>query len=333
MVDINAVERIKCSEVSAKPREQDSYTQESSPSKESLNPVGLPLHQVFGQDVLENTPSDTTISVEESATAITDSLWNKLLSLFKKSDSAPVVQGNLSQNVEEVILKKPETINPIPILEQPDHIPEDLKTEKLLLPQGKNNNKLKLHSADIEEALLLMSSRSIESIMFIVFKMQTQLEKDHVVVAEGTHSKYLEFQKMQQQLLSDIKDVIVKDENVAKHFGTAKNIALFATFVAGAISVAASYGLMAPLWAGLSTATSAGLAATTQAGGSYFQRRLDEHNADRENYTHHDRYYGDRLEDTRNRLMSTAEADTVFKERWGQFLKRSDKMRKLILSK
>jgi len=309
--------------------------QEQAKSNQVLR-QGQALHQVFGQDVLVENGNKAPLPQAAStaaASTLTSSLWSKVIGLFKKSDLQEISQVDPSTSPEMLVEDKPQPINPVPFLEPPTHIPDDLKMIKLTKPQKKSDIHTRLLSKDIEEALLVMNKRPIEAILFNVLMTQSELEKEHAVVAEGTYTKYLDFQKKQQELLLEIKEVIVKDENVNRIFGTAKNIALFATFVAGAISVAATYGAVAPVWAGFSTATTAGLAALTQAGGSYFQRCLDEHKASHENYTHHDRYYSDRSDVSRDRLLSIAETDTALKKVLGDLLKRSNKMREFIHKK
>lgn len=305
--------------------DENDIHRDSQSTKE--NSAGLALHQLFDEDILHSSTPQTIESNMMSPT-----LWGKFLS-WLKGETENNIQIPSVENIEETVVSKAETINQIPELEPPASIPDDLKNIKFPSIPKKVNNHVKLSSSDVEEAIALMSERSIESIMFLIFKMQIELEKENANVAEGTYSKYVDFQKMQQKVLLEIKDVLVNDEKMAQRFGIAQNITLAAQFLAGIVAVAVSYSVLAPLVGFLSSSAAAGLTVTTMGGKAYFQRQMNEHKAGHETYTHYNQYYIQRADDSRERLMTTAEADSVFKERWIQLLRRSDKMRKLVLKK
>lgn len=284
----------------------------------------LNMDEFLDQDV-RNSVSET---IESN---MSPTLWGKFLSWLKGETEKNHI--HTAQEIEGGTTNQSETINQIPKLEPPSHIPDDLKNIQFPSVPKIRNNHIKLSSDDVEEAIALMSERSIESIMFLIFKLQIELEKENANVAEGTFSKYLKFQKLQQKVLLEIKDVLVNDEKIAQRFGVAQNITLIAQFMAGIAAVAVSYGVLAPLVGFLSTSAAAGLAVTTIGGKAYFQKQLNKHKAEHETYTHFNQYYIQRADDSRERLMATAEADSVFKERWIQLLRRSDKMRKLVFKK
>lgn len=288
-------------------------------------PTGLALHQVFDRDILHELLSQST-EVE----TITPSLWQRIFAWFTKENKGSTLQKSESKTIAGSKEIKPEAISPIPVLDMPETHVNEIPSTKLPSISKKDDLKTRLTSSDIEEAFSLMSEQSIEAIMFIIFKLQIQLEKENANAAESTFSKYLDFQKHQQQILGEIKDALVNDEAIVKRFGTAQNIAVY---MAGIAAFAAGFGLLGPVWSFLSTATTAGLTAVTLGGKAYFQRLMNDHQAKHEDYAHYDQYYNNRIDDSRNRLMGTAEADTIFKERWIQFLRRSDKMRKLVFKK
>lgn len=305
--------------------DKDFSTVAQSPKE---NSKGLTLDQLFDQDVVNSPISHTIESHMMSPT-----LWGKFLSWLKGDTEKPNIDVSSADAAKELLINKKEAINQIPELVPPACIPDDLKNITFASIPKKGNGNIRLSSREVEEAITMMSERSIESIMFIIFKTQIQLEKENANVAEGTFSKYLDFQKTQQKILMEIKDVLVNDDKIAQFLGKAQNVALFAQVIAGIAAVAVSYGVLAPLIGFISTSAAAGLTVTTMGGKAYFQRQMNEHKAGHEAYTHYNQYYTQRADDSRERLMSTAEADSVFKERWIQLLRRSDKMRKLVLKK
>jgi len=314
--------------VNAEPQRIETFPSSPSETKDHPLQTSLNLHQVFNQDVID-TLMDDSVAVE----AIPLSLWDKILSWFIGSNKEAASPIQSSKKNKELVRTQSETIHPTPVLEQPTYIPDNLQSIHLSPVSKKSESTAKLDSSDIETILSKLSDHSIESIMFLIFKTQVHLEKEHAKVAEGTFSKYLDFKKLQQEVLGEIKDILVKDENTAKYFSTAHNIALAGTFIAGMIGVAVSFGYAPPLLGFITGPSAAGLTASTLGGKAYFQRVLSEHKAKHEEHTHKDQHYNDRADDARNRLMTTAEADSAFKERWAQLLRRSDKMRKLVLKK
>ncbi len=326
----------------------DLLDQENKPLTTSL---GLP--QVFNQDHL-NQASQEILAQTIELEALTPSLWNKILSWWaepEKTSSSKLLSAASSEKME---MANPEPISPVPTLEQPDHIPPDLQAGQFL-PLQKKPTKNLLTPSQITEGLALMSERTIESIMYVIFKAQIELEKESANIAEGTFAKYLAFQKLQQKVLQEIKDILAKDETVASYFGKAQTFMMAAGFLSGVTMAAMSFGLLGPTTgfiralAGqmaadvfMATATAigtigpavtAGLTGLTLASKTYFQMRFNEDKAKHEEYQHQEKYYDSRSDDSRERLMTIAEADGVFKECWIRLLKRCDKMRQIVLKK
>lgn len=313
------------------------------------------LDQVFNQDLLKDLSMKAANQAIEAET-FTSFLWTKISSLWKnpeKDAASRISPADLRAAQENSI---PERISHVPEIEAPDMIPADLQAAKFPSPSKKANLKNKLTPSEIFQGLTLMSERSIESIMFIIFKAQIELEKENANVKEGTFSKFIDFQKLQQKVLQEIKDVLAKDEKVVGFFQLGQNISTAASVLTGLAAAALTFGLLVPVGGFIGAAfgpfardafliivstlgsqgfvvVSAGLTGLTVATKAYFKRLFNEHKAEHEDYEHLDRYYNDRLDDSRNRLMTTAEADMAFKEYWIRLLKRSDKMRKIVFKK
>lgn len=324
MTQVRATEKIQLDEAAI--QEMKAFSpQEGQEDKDSSSPTGLALHQIFNQDVLNEWISQS-VEVE----TFTPSLWQRILAWFKGTEKDSTSQVSTNKTSLESTEIKSEALSPVPVLDPPENIPEDLRDIKLPPVSKKDDFKTKLSSSEFEEALSLMSEQTIEAIMFIIFKTQIQVEKENANTAEKTFSKYLDFQKLQQKVLCEIKDALVKDEKIVQRFGTVQNIA---SYLAGVTAFAATFGLLGPFWGFLASGTAAGLTAVTLGVKAYFQNLMNEHGAQHEGYVHHNQYYNDRTDDSRNRLMAAAEADMVFRERWIHFLRRLDKMRKLIFKK
>jgi hypothetical protein len=309
----------------------------------------LGLDQVFNEDSLKQA-SQKFVSQAVETEELTPSFWNKFLAWLKGATTT-----SPSVDTEPLNTNPLKPLSPIPTLEPPENIPIDLQGVKFPPLSKKGEGKSKLTPSEIMEGVSRLSEQTIESVLFIIYKAQMELEKKNAQIADGTFSKYLAFQKLQEKALVEIKDVLVKDENFANYFKTAQNIVLAATIVAGLAAATISCGFL-PSLAGLVTSlagatagnlfrtivgvagstgpfVTAGLTALTEGTRAYFKRRANEHRAEHEEYQHKDQYYNDCVDDARNRLMKIAEMDNTFKERWILLLKRTDKMRKIVLKK
>lgn len=296
--------------------------------------IGKGLHGVFNQDTLKQSkealPGTSTPKPERSASP---SLLEKVLG-WCKGTNKPAPKAEVEESPSLPVSEIPRAISPIPVLEAPNEMTEELASLKLPPPSRTAELKERLTSADLDEAIALMSSQSIESIMFLIFGSQISLEKEKANVIESTYNKYVDAQQLQQKLLGDIKDILIKDEMIAQRFGTAQKISLLAATVAGLLSFGAPY--LSPIWVTVSSVTAAaagGLSVLTNGGEVYFQHQANEHKALHSTYNHKTKYYEERSDNFQERLMGTAEADTVFKERWAKLLRRNDKMRQLVLKK
>lgn len=319
MIKVNSVEPIHLDD----PTTQEIVSQE----KQDLSNLshGLALHEYFDKDVLSELKSQSA-EIE----TLTPSLWQKFLSWIKGTDKNLEHKLDKADSVKNSDDMKSEVISSIPVLDPPENIPEDLKSAKLTTFSKKNDLKVKASSREIEEALSIMSKQTVESIMFIIFKAQLELEKENAITIEGTFTKYLDFQKLQERVLVEIKDALADDENISRRFGTAQNIAVF---LAGVATLAVTFGLLGPVLSFLSTATTAGLTALTLGAKSYFQDRMNKHKAQRENYAHKTQYFENLKNDASNRLWTTAEYNAKCAEWAIKYLRQHDKLRKIVLKK
>lgn len=310
---------------------------------------GLALHEIFNEDsLLQIAPPSTFLG----------SIWKKFFSWpgseEKSASLSTQTPGTLS-TLESVSFE--------PVLTPPSDMPADLHSLRLPPLSQRGGQKDVLTPIEISEALSLLSDKSIESIMSIIFSAQIDLEKESATVSEGTFSKYAEFQQVQQKILLEIKDVLAQDERFAKKLNRAQYVAIVATVITGIAAAAVSFGLFAPavgamivqtlgprfgpragdlfkLFGAVTTkigafgpAATAALTGLTTGAKAYFQRRNDEHTAEHTNREHDHQYYGDRVEESRERLMSVAESDQAFKECWVRLLKRVGRMQKIILKR
>jgi|GEM_PF-2794128 len=297
------------------------------------SPSGSALHEIFNQDIIDQVSVDKLSEIIENET-LTPSLWNKILSWFKETELVAPASPSSTPLMTSLETSTLEPIHPTPTLEAPDSIPTDLEVARFSPPSPKIQ-KNRSSVTEIEEALALMSDQTIESIMFILAKAQIELEKENAHVAEGTFAKYVDFQKLQQKVLQEIKDALMKDERIAQKLKYTHNVVAAATLLAGLAGAVIVFGISPPaivsyLANGPAIAVANALSLSAKA---YFQYRFNQDKAKHEEYNHRDKYYNDRLDDSRNRLIATAESDSAFKEHWIRFLKRSDKMRKIVLKK
>lgn len=343
-MNITPIERTRLEDVALEDREKASSVHAPNPAKAALT-----LEQKLPQDLLKDLSVRATNQTVENTTFFS-SLWNSICfwKQPEKDVSTQVSPADLRAVQERAI---PEKISHVPKLEAPDMIPADLQAAKFPLNPKKASGKSLLTLTEICEGLALMSEHSIESIMFIIFKAQLELEKDNANVIEGTYAKYMQFQKLQQAMLQEMKDILAKDEKVAGYFQTGQNILLAASYLAGVAALATMWGIDASIAGFISAGYGPvagqmflaavqgfpivcggllGLATITK---TYFKRKLNEHQAGQEEFAHLDRYYDHHVDYSRDRLMSTAEAATSFQDRWLQLLKRNDKMRKMVFRK
>jgi hypothetical protein len=321
---VRSVEKIHLDETNF----QEMETLSSQSIEEETSQPGAALHQVFSKDVLSEFSKSLPSQVIESE-RLTPSLWSKIMSWWREPEKTSTLRTSLSESDETLTVAKTEFIHPVPGLEAPDHIPADLEAAKTpFAPFAHARNRLT--SQEIREGLSLLSERSIESILFIIFKAQIQLEKENACVAETTFSKYLDFQKLQQKILLEVKEVLDHDKEIAQRFKTTEAIAFYLAGIAAAV---VSMGIVGPFWSFFSTAMSAGLVGLTLGTKAYFKKFMNDHKAEHELFTHRDRYYSDRTDNARQYLTEAAKADNAIKETWVRLLKRNDKMRQLVLKK
>lgn len=327
-------------------------SQEAQEVGHNQSKTSLGLHEVFNKDTLN---SLDFVSQTMEMHAVTPSLWNRIISWFWKPETVSPPKTMESAATKNLPLPSIEPINLVPAIDPPEHMPADLEGAKFPGASKKTPLKNVVQSKDIEEILAQMSEQTLESVMFIVFKAMLELEKENAKSTETTFTKYIDYQKLQQNVLQEIKDVLMKDEKIAKRLETVQTYAAAAALLSGVAMAAVSFGLLAPVggFIGATIGASAGsafVAAATAVGtigppvtagltgltlGSkaYFKRRMQEDQAKHEEFSYKDKYYNSRLDDMRARLWTISEADGAFKEHWIRALKRLDRMRKLVLKK
>ncbi len=322
---------------------------EQSPLEIPVNPAQpkeREIYSAFDRDIIENPSIPIQLGTSENSTP---SIWNKLISWWKGTDkdASPISSRQVSSEKEHV-----QPVNPRPTLAPPTNNSYPLDDS---LVKRNAHIKKSYDPIDIQEGLSLMDERTLEEIMPIIFKSQAELEKENANVIEGTSAKYRQFQELQQKMLQEMKDTLAKNEKIGNRLNTMQSITVGASLISGMATAALSFHLLGPASsflqavAGPSAAAlltlftsiaakagpgiSAGLAALSTGTKTYFTRKRDEHKAKHIEYEHANQCYNDDIDHSNERFMQTAEADSVFKEHWIRFLKRLDKMRKIILKK
>ena len=237
--DINQVERSQSN--------QTALQEPPEEAKEVRVATGYGLHQVFKQDrlasppvLLQNTPPPSRVPPETGAIPTTPpSFWNSVSTWW--SGGEQVTSNKPTTSATSFAVPKP--LDSTPTLDAPESIPADLQAAHFPAPSTKKQTK-KWMPSEISDGLKLMSQHSIDAIISIICHLQLDLEKEHVKVADSTFSKYLQFQKMQQSVLQEIKDVLVKDENVLNYFKTAQSVTMAAGFLAGIAAAAMAAGVL-----------------------------------------------------------------------------------------
>lgn len=324
-------------------------THSKSETNEMKIAIGYGLHRTFRQDQLSSpSPLTSPTSQNENPLPPSPSFWNSIANWWRGKSN----QQSLPLN-EKKRAPSPKPLDSTPLLDAPSFDSEDL--QNLQLPAAPTKQMKKWMPSDVSEGLNLMSQHSLDAIISIICHMQLELEKEHVKVADSTFSKYLQFQKTQQTVLQEIKDVLVKDAGVLNYFKTAQNVAMAAGAIAGIAAAAAAAGVLLPVSAFitsavgvkagdlfLSTATkmgtigpsvTAGLTGLSAGSKMYFEHRSNQHRAEHEEHQHRDRYYNARTDDTRNRLADIHGNSGAFEELLFKQLKRLNILRKIVLKR
>jgi hypothetical protein len=322
---------------------QEIEEHQAEPKANEKSSSGFALHQIFSQDTLQNTflPIEMLAQTAELESK-TPSFWRKIFPWWYQPDVKAQTPITPTSDVDLLEVDDVEPISPVPKLDDPDSIPADLEAAKLPPGTKKIDQKERLTNQQLYEAATSsMSDRTIEQIMFIIFKAQLELEKENANCAEKTFSKYQDLRKVYEKMLPQIKDALERDVRVMDYFKTAQNIAFYASAIAGvaALCVASGGAAFLPALA-VTLITVAGPALTATLTGltlipkAIYQRMLDQDQAKKEEFNYQDKYYTDRIDDSRERLVTISEADNEVKNRWiTLLLKRLQKMNKLVLEK
>lgn len=315
------------------------------------------LHQVFNNDT-SGTLSNKALAETIESESKTPSFWSKIFAWWYQPEIKIQSAHTSSSHTDLLEINELEPISPIPALDEPE-TSIDFTLAKLPHTSKKTNQKDKLSQKELVEGLSLMSDRTIEQIMFIILKAQMELEKENANVEEKTFSNYQSFKKFQEKYLQEVKDILIKDEKIAGYFNTSQKIAVAASFICGIAGAAVSFGALAPagafigasiggsigaaaggafvtigtLLGGVGPVVTSAVTAFTTGSNAFFQWRLNEDKAKHEQVNHKDKYYMGLADESRERLMSIAESDNVFKEQMIQLIKRFQTMGKLVLKR
>lgn len=287
------------------------------PPNNKKDPKGNSLSQVFGSDILKGSKIG---SVEKKNL----SFWDKFSSYWWPPKSAPVPER------EEAPKEKP--IYFTPVLEAPPLSPSEYDEINNLPPLPKKfSASLKMKESELIEGLSLMSSKTLEEVMFIIMQGQIELEKENANTAEKTFIQYHEAKKLHDKVVEKVKETLKKDEKLAGYFNTGKKIALASSFICAMASFGASIPVMAMI-ASYGPAAAAAAAALTGSS-AYFERQFKEDKAKHEELGHTSKRTDERLDEICNRLGSIAETDNAFKERLTQFIKKFNTMTLSVIKK
>lgn len=329
-----------------------------APSTNQESPKGLTLDQVFDSDILVDASVGLLPFNEELGEQTTPGFLNKFFSWWippnlktEKVSHPPDI--SLVDSTESDT--KP--LSPIPELDPPSALPPDLATAIFPSPPKKVELGSKLTDGEIVNGLSCMNAITMEAILMAILNAEFELEKQNAETIEGTLSKYHAFKKLHDQLFQEIKEALAKDEKLSKFFKTSQNIAVAAHFISGLAAIAANANNRfkvtidamlgnhefikaayhtfigaASFVAGAGVLVPAALTALTTGAKAYFDRRFKEDQAVHEQFNHQEKHYHDSTEAARQHLMSIANADNIFKERFIELLKRNRKMSRLIFA-
>lgn len=292
--------------------------------------ISQTLDQIFQQDRLKESNSASPIASPEPTQP---SFWELFLSFFWKK---PEVNKSAALPSPETEIKaaplKP--LSAIPAIDKPEGT-SFTWTPSTDVKEAKQTVSLSW----VKEGLSLMSSSTIEALMFIILRRQLESEKENAEAVEKTFTNQEKAQQLKEKILEEVKEALAKDEKVAGYFKTAQAL----TIAAGVVSAMAIAIVFAPAGAGIGAAGTAlikyGAATLTLINGfktaleTYFQTKGSENKASFERARHASKIHEFRMEELHQHIMAVAETDSSFKEALLQETKRVNKMLRSMLQK
>lgn len=311
------------------------------PSVESPKGSARTLHEIFPDEMLATKTQGKSELLSESEGEETESpsFWKKFIAPWFASpemQSQPVDQitGELASSSK---VGKIEPISFAPTLEVPEAV-SDLNLSPTDLPQTSIDEKAvnkndRLTLREFEEAVSLMSEKTMEQIFAIILKAQLELERENAEATEGTINKFHDIKKLNDKMLDEIKEALLKDTQVVSKLSTVHKIMLAASLICGAVAGASTFGLVPDRFHQLATALGFyGSIATGVATGiakgskAYYESRIDGEEAQRTKFKHFDKHYEKQLQESREHLFDISKANDFFKERLIKAARRIIKM-------
>lgn len=184
-----------------------------------------------------------------------------------------------------------------PVLEKPANLIENIKLPKLKEPSSS------LSDEQVFEGLSQLSEESLYQIMLSVLIIQNESCQKNMLMAMEDFERFHQAQILDQKVLKEIKQTLVKDEKVRNFFKTTQNIALAVGTVA---TLAMFTGIVIPFALG---AAAVGGAVSIGAKG-YFGVRADENSAKFIGATHTAQVRQKWMEDTNQNISSLSQMGT-----------------------
>lgn len=274
----------------------------------------ITLQQQNGiQDANPLSPSQINLTASPS-------IWKRFTSLLRGTNSSTAENDSVEQ-----INHLP--ISVIPTVDTPANISEEILKIKLP-PASKKRKGSEIFTQDqVAEGLSLMSGQtqmSIEALMISVYQSQIEMQIERAQLAEDSVTKYAEIQKLMQEAIPQVRDILAKDSKILGYFKTVQGLTLAATFACGITAIAAGVGIL-PVGMLTATVTTIGriapaASAIATAFKSYFEGLTAAEQANCEKITYQDKFCNRQIEEENKRLLSLAENSYVFEEHWKKML-------------
>jgi hypothetical protein len=299
-----------------------------SPIQEAQT-VSRTLHEIFSDETEKR--SEQAGNSDEVATQ-NSTFWEKIYSWWANYGSSAEAAPSSLDSGHLPPPPRMEPISSIPELEEPIALPKD----NLFAPVISKHSGRELLSEDyILEGLSHMSSFTLETIMLILYKAQSEIDRNAAENVQSSFERFHQFKKLQQETLIEIKEALAKDENTAKYFRNLHHLNLAANFIFGVACAASSVGLLAAAPAALTGIgiTVAISTAISGASSTLFNYRENQSKASFEEWNHKEKFCASGYESVRQRIQEIMEGDGVFKEKFAEFLRRLNKIRHYVIAR
>jgi hypothetical protein len=204
-----------------------------------------------------------------------------------------------------------------------------------------------LDKKETAKIMSIMSEESIEQIMIVILKYQFEVEKNNLKAVESSLQKFEQLKDLQSKMLLEMKEVLLKDQQVLNYVKTGETITGIATVICSAAALAVNIlpdntvpGTLAAIcfgslyWLGTvgpwATGLSYGIAKGTKI---YFSEKEKQQQAAYTNMDYHDKCYQKYSEQAHENLTGVMDAYVAFQKRLSLVLKTLENIHRLTVPK